>query len=918
MGKIGAVAQANNAVDANLTLDDLSGWVNVEMPEEETNRVGSKGAERLEKIVSQQQDGDANAPAADSASLVERLYATALRKADGADSSESLRKALKINVNGKIKAEYAELDKCRMAACNAMNDLDSLTGREIASVLDGEEQPNAKATLARVLLNDAVAAQEKYADKLEELANSLPEAKTAQKTALLQLKERALGRANAIKALHKQLRDAAGKVGENDAYDKALLDRRGHTDGIYLKEARQSAGLKALEAGGNVSLDDALGTEALAIAFNDLYGTCGVGNEKVRQREVLGAAAHNIVDGIKLSPALTKAFKACEQVRDDEQAARLMSLFSDGQDDGSGTPADFGKKLRGAFVAFKASLSRYVDVKLGDERADERKVDAATKDLAAKAKELDDQLENLKTQLSTFSKNLVGYNPNGLKDETIAAIAAIDDCKGVGSEWDSRLKDVERLCSIPDGDEKTFVLSEDDRLALMEGTRRLSTVVEAQIWNEDDHHDKELEDAVLIDSRILGKGVFNTVKLCTFAKPDGTTVQRVFRPDSGARRSVSRGTLIRYLSDTADVSGFSYSRAAGKVASVFGCEDVFPRTTFGTLNGEPGMFLEVAPGMTGKFFLDNQRGGVESDPLKDKDGTQAAGEIARKLNRLQWLDCLTGQVDRHMGNIMIGTSGNDVSVKGIDNDECFPDMFLGNGLMVFDSRKQAVEMGVLPPEHTDPQEVDGLLADLSSSPRLKSYLESTPALKDKIVLDMAKMPLKARIKRMESFNNFGFPDHIDKDLYLKLKTMTPEAYEKSLRGQNLKIGQKQAAVARFCLVRDIIDRQGEVEVYEADDWQKLDKLEKANKMSNQLSEEIDEQIREAQKNYEKESDKLTELSNQNPEEKVLARARADFKRFENQHNKDMQALETDKLKISDITSNYYARSGCHQYLGLND
>lgn len=146
MSKIGSVSQANNAIDPNQTLD-MSGWVNVEMPEEEVNRVGSKGAERLDKLASPPPAGNADGPVADCASLVERLYATALRKSDGADSSESLRRALGVNVNGKIKKEYADLDFCRMAACNAMSDLDSLTGREIASVADGDVQPNARPSM---------------------------------------------------------------------------------------------------------------------------------------------------------------------------------------------------------------------------------------------------------------------------------------------------------------------------------------------------------------------------------------------------------------------------------------------------------------------------------------------------------------------------------------------------------------------------------------------------------------------------------------------------------------------------------------------------------------------------------------------------------------------------------------------------
>ncbi len=45
-------------------------------------------------------------------------------------------------------------------------------------------------------------------------------------------------------------------------------------------------------------------------------------------------------------------------------------------------------------------------------------------------------------------------------------------------------------------------------------------------------------------------------------------------------------------------------------------------------------------------------------------------ELRRQLSNAQWLDLLCGQVDRHMGNIMIDTSGVPV-VKLIDNDLAF-------------------------------------------------------------------------------------------------------------------------------------------------------------------------------------------------------------------------------------------------------
>ena len=930
MGEVGSVAQVKNAIDAN-QLPDMSGWVDVEMPEEESNRVGSKGAERLDKLASQSQDGGANAPAADSASLVERLYATAMRKTDGANSSESLRRALGVAIDGKIKKKaYADLDKCRMAACNAMNDLDSLTGREIASAEDGEGQPDAKAVLARALLDDAVAAQQKYAEKLGELANSLPKRKAAQKAALLQLKDRALRRADAITNLHKQLKDAAGKAdGTDNGYDKSLLDRRGHTDGIYLKEARQSKGQKAPLTSDKALLDDALGSEALATEYARLCRIYQTGGGNVRRREVLCAAAHNIIDAIKPPSSIIDAFKTCERMQKDERKAPLlMSIFPAGKGDENGAPVDFGIKLGEAFFAFKASLSRYVDAKLGAERADEQEIAAAAQDLKTKIKDLNGQLEAAKKLASTVGDNLKKAQE---PDKEIGdALKKVCECADTLPDWDSHIEDVKRLCSDSVGLDETFELPEDDRLALLEGTRRLSTAVEAQVWKETDHHDKELDGAVLIGCKPLGKGAFNAVKLCTFAKPDGTTVQRVFRPDRGARKSIKRGAIAFFLSQPGDFSGFSYSRASECVATVFGCEDVFPRTTFGALNGEPGMFLEVAPGREGTFFRDKRPKDVHKDPLGEKQGVETAGKIARKLNRLQWLDVLTGQVDRHMDNLMIGTGADgDVSVKGIDNDECFPDTYLGDGLLVFDDQMEAFGSGILGEGYHKLSEVLSVKADLSSSPMLDAYVRNTPQLQNKFIVDISKLPIDARIKQMERFKSFGLPDHIDGDLCRKLQAMTPEVYAKSLKGQNLTEKQIVAAVARFCLVRDNIDREREpkVEVYDAGDWTNVGKLNKINGKNTKLDGEIDDLLKKTGEKFQRQSKewdnhkKNTEKKLKNAPENVKEKRNLDvvkgfIKNLDEQFIKDKVAILKSKRTISSITSNYYARVGCHRYLGL--
>jgi len=99
--------------------------------------------------------------------------------------------------------------------------------------------------------------------------------------------------------------------------------------------------------------------------------------------------------------------------------------------------------------------------------------------------------------------------------------------------------------------------------------------------------------------------------------------------------------------------------------------DVVPRTKIGlhTVPSDPtkplsppkttlGLVMEKAPGTDGRS--------TPSDLYKDPD-------VRRELTKLQLLDALTGQGDRHCGNDFIhkDPSTGKVTVRGIDNDQCF-------------------------------------------------------------------------------------------------------------------------------------------------------------------------------------------------------------------------------------------------------
>ena len=844
-----------------LETPDMSGWVNVEMPEDEADRVGTKGAEYVAEIADSGHSGNERLKLAAGASTIERLYAVAIRETDQAASADVLRKTLNVSAKDEKTDEFKKLDASRFAACNAMRDLDSLTGREIARVNSVGSGGDAKTELARAVVRDAVKAQETYAQAIREFAGGLP-ADDPRREGLSQLAARAEKRAKAIEDLWQQLQKAndVANGADGSEYDRLLLGRRGFSDQIFLDEAKE-ADLSDQHEGGRVRAEK----------FKELEEAYAKADGRQVQREVRAASARRILDGCELPAHALDLFDEFDrELRDENTGASMLAELSPELQQTALDPQKgfraVAKGMRDAFAAYKGALSRLIDISLADGKPNSKALDKARIEFGGAIvtlRECQRKMRNLARDVSS--------TPARTARTVKPYIKKFDAFLEAKTDWEDRGGNIVQLCE--DKADKEFVLDREDRMALIEGTRRLSTAVEAQVWGEDGLHDNDLDGLELAEVRELGSGAFNSVKLCTFANPDGTTVQRVFRPDAGSRRSIATGDINKFLFSGPDVSGFSYSHATGVVASIFDCADVFPKTTFGTLNGEPGMFLEVAPGKEGGFFRKHLSGSVpDNDPLKAQGDARVAADIARKLNRLQWLDVLTGQLDRHMDNVMVGKSGDGVSVKGIDNDMCFPDISLGGGLYVFNTKDEALTRMPVVKDMVGLQkegEIDRLSADLSSKPQLNTCFGDQGAYKGCFVLDVNKLNADRKKEVIKLHNNFGFPDHIDRDLYDKLTSLTPEAYAQTLKNQTkLSPAQIDAAVARFCHVRDVISQISEDRIYDSAGW------ENAENLSRIADKPVDP-------NY------------------VVEENSIDF-----------------RPSVEEITGDYYKRSRVHRYLGI--
>ena len=102
--------------------------------------------------------------------------------------------------------------------------------------------------------------------------------------------------------------------------------------------------------------------------------------------------------------------------------------------------------------------------------------------------------------------------------------------------------------------------------------------------------------------------------------------------------------------------------ATQDTAETFGCKDLVVKYSVGSHNGQFGVFMEKAKGCEGSgFACMNGTGGDDGimplnlgDEIKDDaERRKIKGTVAQKLNKLMWLDLITGQGDRHWNNYFV-------------------------------------------------------------------------------------------------------------------------------------------------------------------------------------------------------------------------------------------------------------------------
>lgn len=242
--------------------------------------------------------------------------------------------------------------------------------------------------------------------------------------------------------------------------------------------------------------------------------------------------------------------------------------------------------------------------------------------------------------------------------------------------------------------------------------------------------DKKLE-----EKKVLGSGEVNTVSLATFKNSEGDKETRVMKPITATVKYMGDfGSTNPNRKSDGGYAGFRLDNpkiaerniASGNVANLLNVGHMLPTPKLSLFEGSVCLDMPLAKGDPGqketrvkcsevmlekikvcenaiqeaisegrdKQFIRNRRNdlqslfnnnkitkgqnGYEIDvmkpitlPFTSEQPNELTANLQKALMDLQVLDCLCGQLDRHLGNYFIAVEGTEVNITAIDNDGSF-------------------------------------------------------------------------------------------------------------------------------------------------------------------------------------------------------------------------------------------------------
>ena len=325
----------------------------------------------------------------------------------------------------------------------------------------------------------------------------------------------------------------------------------------------------------------------------------------------------------------------------------------------------------------------------------------------------------------------------------------------------------------------------------------------------------------------MANSILNSDRLFT-----GNEAMSVFKGEMESRTGLSaicagKGSSYRKSQQTVNLN-----IASKNAANALGCGSLIVNYKAGTHNGTFGFFMDKAKGrsahaLAGKGGSKTDEAGLtgkEISNLEAGERRRVKGEVMRQLNRLQWLDIITGQMDRHSDNyfIHVDRQTHNVTVAGIDNDACYSKYRTGVGTFAFDSCRS----GQFYKDLVKVLQNAGVRNPDNEARRLLREDPSITRDGDNITVNAFKVTSKAVLSALAEttgVKSIAVPDKIDRDFYnhlmeLKNNPAARKAYLDSLRPR-MDAGNVASAEARLNDAIDHAERLArENKVVEGDAW----------------------------------------------------------------------------------------------------
>jgi hypothetical protein len=310
-----------------------------------------------------------------------------------------------------------------------------------------------------------------------------------------------------------------------------------------------------------------------------------------------------------------------------------------------------------------------------------------------------------------------------------------------------------------------------EAMGVFNGTISASSLVEARARGlRDGDVDPANEDANIVSERRLGAG--NAGEVYELQRSDGTSV--VFKGETESRTGLNKIAAGGGKSYDMNQQTVNLNIATKKAANALGMGGMIVNYSAGTHKGVFGFFMEKAKGLTARAFGAGKSSSAPDAGMSAKDikclpsaqRQQVKADLMREFNRLQWLDLVTGQNDRHWENYFVHVNRDNlkVTLKGIDNDAGYSQYRTGAVRFSFDKTHSDTFKLLLLRLARD---IDSRNANAVYN-RLLHDQGVTIDAEGKITVDASKLADKTIgtcLARLVGAQSLAIPDKIDRETY---------------------------------------------------------------------------------------------------------------------------------------------------------